>query len=156
MNDVIKAKTVEKKQPRDYRLLKHYDVMQVGGKSKLIYPLKDGETVIKYYVTDSELFQILHDIHLAIGHKGRDRMSKVVGLKYKNITRQEINLYLRLCELCQRNQKGKKGKILYFSSSLPQDVLKNIQTKEELEEIISRVEHSEVKEEVESVQEAME
>ena len=39
-----------KKEPRDYQLLKRYDVVQIGNKVKLIYPVAEGNPSIKYYV----------------------------------------------------------------------------------------------------------
>ncbi|GFY06885.1 KRAB-A domain-containing protein 2 [Trichonephila clavipes] len=63
-----------RKEPRDYWLLNRYDVMIVENKSKSIYPVKEGVSTIQYYVTDSELFHILHEAHLAIKQGGRDRM----------------------------------------------------------------------------------
>ncbi|XP_023210347.1 KRAB-A domain-containing protein 2-like [Centruroides sculpturatus] len=110
INDVQKAKMTTKKEPRDYWLLNRYDVMIVENKSKLIYPVKEGVSTIQYYVTDSELFHVLHEAHLAIGHGGRDRMLKELSIKYKNVTRHDIELYIHLCEPCQKKQKGiKKG-----------------------------------------------
>ncbi|XP_023233514.1 uncharacterized protein LOC111633211 [Centruroides sculpturatus] len=98
INDVQKAKMTTKKEPRDYWLLNRYDVMIVENKSKLIYPVKEGVSTIQYYVTDSELFHVLHEAHLAIGHGGRDRMLKELSVKYKNVTRHDIELYIHHCQ----------------------------------------------------------
>lgn len=48
VDDVKKAKTTVKKEPRDYWLLKHYDVMMVENKTKLIYPVKEGTSAIQF------------------------------------------------------------------------------------------------------------
>lgn len=113
VDDVKKAKTTVKKEPRDYWLLKHYDVMMVENKTKLIYPVKEGTSAIQFYVADSELFDVLHKAHLAIDHGGRDRMLKELSPKYKNITRHDIELYIHFCEPCQKKQKGvKKGVVV--------------------------------------------
>ena len=118
MDDVKKAKTTIKKEPRDYWLVKHYDVMMVENKSKLIYPVKEGVSAIQFYVADSELFHVLHKAHLAIGHGGRDRMLKELSPKYKNVTRHDIELYINFCEPCQkktkRRQKRRCGKANVF------------------------------------------
>ena len=99
--------------------MKHYDVMIVENKSKLIYPVKEGVSAIQFYVADSELFDVLHKAHLAIGHGGRDRMLKELSPKFKNVTRRDIELYINLCEPCQNKQKGvKKGAVvkpMFFS-----------------------------------------
>ncbi|XP_066978151.1 KRAB-A domain-containing protein 2-like isoform X1 [Macrobrachium rosenbergii] len=123
VNDVKNAKS-NKKEPRDYWLLKRYDVMVVENRSKLIYPVKEGVSAIRFYVRDSELFDVLHDTHLAIGHGGRDRMLKELSPKYKNITRHDIELYIRLCEPCQKKQKGvKKGVVVTGGESHAEDNL---------------------------------
>ena len=60
INEVQKAKMTPKKEPRDYWLLNHYDVMIVANKSKLNYSVKEGISSIQYQVTDSELFLVLY------------------------------------------------------------------------------------------------
>ncbi|KFD49692.1 hypothetical protein M513_09389 [Trichuris suis] len=110
LSDALKAKKTAKKEPRDYWLLNRYDVMVIGNKSKLIYPVREGVNAIRFYVPDSELFDVLHEAHLAVGHGGRDRTLKELSPKYMNITRYDIELYLQICEPCQKKQKGaKKG-----------------------------------------------
>ncbi|GFU95976.1 KRAB-A domain-containing protein 2 [Trichonephila clavipes] len=99
-----------RKEPRDNSLLNSYDVMIVENKSKLIYPVKGGVSTIQYYVTDSELFHVLHEADLAIGYGGHDSILKELSTKYKNVTRHDIEMYIHLCEPCQKKQKGiKKG-----------------------------------------------
>jgi hypothetical protein len=48
-----------------------------------------------------------------IGHGGRDRMVKELSIKYKNISRTEIKLFLLLWELCQKKQKCIKKRIVF-------------------------------------------
>ncbi|KFD66209.1 hypothetical protein M514_10253 [Trichuris suis] len=113
LSDVLKAKKTAKKEPRDYWLLNRYDVMVIGNKSKLIYPIREGVNAIGFYVPDSELFHVLHEAHLAVGHGGRDRMLKELSPKYKNITGYDIELYPQICGPCQKKQKGaKKGVVV--------------------------------------------
>ena len=110
INEVENAKTAQKKVPRHYWLLKRYDIMVVQQKPKLIHPIKEGCTTVQFYVPDSELFDVLHQTHVSIGHGGRDRLIKELSPKYKNITRHDIELFLQFCTPCQQKQKGcKKG-----------------------------------------------
>ncbi|XP_071051121.1 KRAB-A domain-containing protein 2-like [Onthophagus taurus] len=110
LEEVTTAKITAKKTPRDYWLLRRYDVLTIHQNNKLIFPVKDTGSNILYYVCDNELFDILHEAHIRIGHGGRDRMMKEVWSHYKNITRKDIETYIQLCEPCQQNQKGiKKG-----------------------------------------------
>ena len=74
-----------KKEPKDYQLLKRYDVVQTGNTVKLIYPVGEGSSSIKYYVQKEDTFDVIVDAHLAIGHGGRNRMIKETQIKYKNI-----------------------------------------------------------------------
>ena len=60
--------------------------MWVSNVDKLIYPVSEGHATIKYYVTNDELFDIIHAAHIRIGHGGRNRMIKETQLKYKNVT----------------------------------------------------------------------
>jgi hypothetical protein len=106
--EVEDAKDKPRKEPRHYWLLNRYDVMIVENVQKLIHPLKQGDSVVKFYVHDSDLFTVLHEAHVAIGHGGRDRMLKELDIKYKNVTRHDVELYISLCEPCQKKQKGSK------------------------------------------------
>lgn len=67
MSDVKKAKMTTK-EPRDCCFLIRYDVMLVESKSKLISPVEEGVSDIQFYINCSELFIVLHDAHLTIGH----------------------------------------------------------------------------------------
>jgi zinc finger BED domain-containing protein 5/7/8/9 len=92
---------VAHKKPEDYQRLRRFDIMNVGRTEKLIVPVKEDK-IIKSFVHKDEIFAILHDTHLAIGHGGRNRMAKKLNLKYKNITREMIVTYLNLCETCEK------------------------------------------------------
>ena len=74
-------------------MLKRYDVVQIGNTVKLIYPVAEGSSSIKYYVQKEDIFDVIHDAHLAIGHGGRNQMIKETQTKYKNITTDSIMLY---------------------------------------------------------------
>lgn len=110
--DSAKSKT-KKKEPRDYWLLKKYDVLVVNNNSKLINPVKNNDNNILYYTKESDVFDVLHDAHQSLGHGGRDRMLYELNSKFKNITRFEVDLYLSLCEQCQlKHKKIRKGLVV--------------------------------------------
>lgn len=98
------AKLVHPKQSREKYLLHKFDVIDIGEEEKLIVPVKDDNT-IKYFVHEEEIFEILHDTHIAIGHGGRGRMDDKIHLTYKNITREMVVIYLNLCEVCSHARK---------------------------------------------------
>lgn len=89
------------KLPHEYRRLKRFDVTD---DNKLIVPVKPGDTNVVYYVTNDEMFDIIHNVHILNGHKGRDKMLKEIQRKYKNITYETVKLYLSLCDKCQSRQ----------------------------------------------------
>lgn len=103
---------VTSKLPEEYQRLRKYNVVSTKGIEKLIVPVKESN-LIKYYVHIEEIFQVLHDAHIAIGHGGRNHMEKELSTKYKNITREMIVIYLNLCEICQKKQNvPKKGLVV--------------------------------------------
>jgi len=76
LNEVRVAKSVKGKQTVNYRWLKRYDILNIGGEEKLTVPLSAEKTEILYYVTFDELFNVIHEAHIAVGHGGRTCMIK--------------------------------------------------------------------------------
>ncbi|XP_025423809.1 KRAB-A domain-containing protein 2-like [Sipha flava] len=98
------------KTPNDYKLIKKYDILKVRDVERLVVPTNGGDR-IRFYVKNEELFHILHEAHLSIGHGGRSRMEHVLNSKYKNITRETIMLYLGSCEFCQKKSSTSKNRL---------------------------------------------
>ena len=44
--------------------------------AKLIYPVAEESSSTKHYAQKEDMFDVIHDAHLAIGHSGRNRMIK--------------------------------------------------------------------------------
>jgi hypothetical protein len=112
LNEVKVAKSVKGKQTVHYRRLKRYDILNIGSEEKLTVPLSAEKPEIMYYVTFDELFNVIHEAHIAVGHGGRTRMIKELNHKYKNVTVESVVTYLRLCEPCQKKQKTPKNLIV--------------------------------------------
>lgn len=66
--------------------------------------MKD-KSVVLYYVSDGNLYNLLKSTHVSIGHGGRDRMIKELSKKYKNISRSDICTFLQIWEPCQKKKK---------------------------------------------------
>jgi hypothetical protein len=60
-------KNSKKKEPNDCKLLKKHNVLKVSDVNKLIVPVSENNE-IKYYVHNEELFDVIHKVHLSIGH----------------------------------------------------------------------------------------
>lgn len=113
IEDVKRIKLSKKKDsPRDYKIMKRYDILTIQDCETLIKPLCDSQESVLKFVHSEELFAILHSTHVAIGHGGRDRMSKQLNTFYKNITHEQIKLFLDLCESCQLKRKSEKKGIV--------------------------------------------
>jgi len=67
--------------------------------------MKD-KSVVLYYVSDGNLYNLLKSTHVTIGHGGRDRMIKELSKKYKNISRSDISTFLKICEPCQKKKSS--------------------------------------------------
>ncbi|CAH0402899.1 unnamed protein product [Chilo suppressalis] len=101
------------KTPEEYQRLSRYDIVKIGTVKKLIVPVKNDNEPIQYYCYLEEKFDIIHETHISIGHKGRNRMMKELKPKYKNITKEFVALYLTLCEPCQKKLSvPKKGLVV--------------------------------------------
>ncbi|GAB0086987.1 hypothetical protein DMENIID0001_012300 [Sergentomyia squamirostris] len=109
IDEVLQVQTLPKTGRRSW-LLRRFSIQIKEERKKLIIPVKDTDTSIRYYIADDELFEALWKAHIAIGHGGRDRMIKELSTNYANITRPDIELFLRLCDYCQKVNKGKKRK----------------------------------------------
>ncbi|XP_029348361.1 SCAN domain-containing protein 3-like [Acyrthosiphon pisum] len=55
-------------------MVRKYEILMVNGKERLIKPVSDNNNIMLYYVSNEELFDILHTTHSSIGHGGRNRM----------------------------------------------------------------------------------
>jgi hypothetical protein len=100
---VKEAKSAKGKRTVDYRRLKRCNILNIGGEDKTYSVIIYRKTEILYYVTFDELFNVIHEAHIAVGHGGRTRMIKELNCKYKNVTVGSVVTYLRLCEPCQKN-----------------------------------------------------
>jgi len=56
--------------------------MTVPGEEKLIMPITAEGNCVKLYAFNEELFKVVHEIHLSIGHGGRNRMEYEINKKY--------------------------------------------------------------------------
>jgi hypothetical protein len=102
--EVEGAKSAVKKTSLQYRRLKRFDVLETGEVKKLI---AKGETV-RYFLPAEEIFDVIESAHVATGHGGRNRLKKEVSRKYANVTIEMINIFLSVCETCQKKESKKR------------------------------------------------
>ena len=93
-----------KKEAKDYRLLKSYDVITRSIQDTVVHQLiKPGSNLV--YVTHEDMFDSIHEIHLSAGHGTRDIMYEKTKKRYANITKELLQLNTNLCEDCQLKKK---------------------------------------------------
>ncbi|KAK7601712.1 hypothetical protein V9T40_009153 [Parthenolecanium corni] len=109
MTTVLSVKNNGKKVPADFWLLKKYDVMNVQGVHKLIAPVCDGSSGLRFYLHADEIFDELDKLLSKIGHGGRDRMKSEAKQMFSNVSRTTIIDFIVGCEHCKK-KKGRKRK----------------------------------------------
>ncbi|KAL4720817.1 hypothetical protein ACJJTC_014988 [Scirpophaga incertulas] len=90
--DVEDAKFNEKKTPLQYSRLKRFNIIEVC-------------KPVKYFLPAEEIYDIIDAAHISIGHGGHDRLKNETAKKYANVTKEIINIYLSMCEVCQRKKR---------------------------------------------------
>ena len=107
--------------PEDYALLKAghqvVDTMNTDGSVTQTLVKVDPKTGSnKQYVTIENLFDVIHSDHTKKAkHSGRLLTFKELGLRYANITMEQIVCFISLCNTCATNKgKTKRGSLLMY------------------------------------------
>jgi hypothetical protein len=90
---------------RQYYILKRYQILLCGDVEKIIRKKKDEGDEVIYFAHNDDIFDIIKRVHVSTGHGGRDKMMKVLSVKYANITREVLELYKSLCIECAKKRK---------------------------------------------------
>jgi hypothetical protein len=85
-----------------YAILQCGDVEKIVAKSK---PDASSNDTVQYFTHIDDLYDIIKRAHISCGHGGRDKMEKILGTKYANITRDIILLYNSMCVECMKKRK---------------------------------------------------
>ena len=99
VNEVIVARASVKKDQKQRRRLKRFQVIQESGRNSLIRPGTVHNPV--YYLVIEEIYDVINTAHASCGHSGRDRIRYALKDRYANITYDMIIEYLKDCEACQ-------------------------------------------------------
>ena len=116
---VILAQEVgRKKSPGDYALLNRYDVARIGGGQKILIKKNSVDPYIRYIPKD-EVFDIIYDAHVNVGHGGQKRTHCEIKKNVANVTRKQVAAFLSYCVTCEekRSQMKKKRVIRPITSS---------------------------------------
>lgn len=105
-----KLKTPGTRTTQETHCLKTYDVIDFGGKLKLTK--KDGDFsdgIIKYFVQADEIYDVIKEAHVTIGHRGINNTLKEVKKKFVNITEKQVTSFVGNCEECKRKRSMPKN-----------------------------------------------
>ena len=97
----------DKKNLKDLNNYKSYEFADYNG-SYVLYKRNTTERA----VPAEEIFDILASAHGATGHGGRDVMWKHLHGKFHNITKEQVMLFINLCEECQLKRVRAKKSIV--------------------------------------------
>lgn len=81
VSEILNVRSSGIKINKAYRILKRYDLITIGEEEKLILPLLEGNTNILNYITNENIYDMLHDVHVSIGHGGKHCMNAEVKKK---------------------------------------------------------------------------
>ncbi|KAM3962854.1 SCAN domain-containing protein 3-like [Aphomia sociella] len=101
-----------KKCPADYRRVKRYDIVETPRGERLFTALMPGQKERQEFVNTEEMYDIIREYHLKLNHGGRSRMMVALKKKYKNITTENVLVYLSMCMPCKNKLIFKRGKNL--------------------------------------------
>lgn len=91
-----------------YHQAKQYELKEFGLIKKIV---RRGTE--KFIIASDEIFDAIHAAHIQSGHGGRNILEKELFVRYANVTREQIMIYLNLCECCQMKKvKVKKGVVV--------------------------------------------
>lgn len=88
------------------RRVNRFAVLNIEGEKRLVTKTEGNP---KYFLPAERLFDEIHRTHLLVKHGGRDRMLTETSAIYANVTKEMVNTYLLMCEVCLQ-KKGKKRK----------------------------------------------
>lgn len=99
---IIRIKESGPCETRDYRIIRRFDVVQLGLESRII--TRKYKRILLYA---EEVYDIIEEVHIVTGHGGRDQILNRLKLVYENITRELVMLFIENCDRCKQRKKKK-------------------------------------------------
>ncbi len=105
----------------EYYLLRTFGIVDVLTEKLLIEKLENLDSQVKYYVYIEQLFKIIHETHLFIGHYGINATDLAIGEKFVNVPRELIKKYVENCDLCLKKKAKQPRNGLVFKPIISDD-----------------------------------
>ena len=93
-----------KKSVEEYNASKRFDMLSIGDVEKLVKKRKTEDEPILYFIPSEELYSKIQEIHVQQGHGGINKMMAHLKKRYANITQRAVQLFISLCEECERRR----------------------------------------------------
>src|SRR6218665_1392979 len=123
MDELKNASQAAVKTPRQYYILKKLSILLCGDVEKLVRKSTDPAADPVYYAHMDDVYDIIKRTHIATGHGGRDKMLKVLSVKYSNITTDAVDLFKSLCMECLKKRKRQAIKgVVVLNHSITQNL----------------------------------
>jgi len=100
----VRQLKASKKSLNNYILLHKYNIAIKDGRERLVKPSQqEGVTPDQYlmYVTNEEMYDVLHEAYIDTNHGGRKRMYKRIHGRYCNVTMEAVSTYLNQRQLVE-------------------------------------------------------
>lgn len=104
VDEVIAAYAAEKKDEKQRRRIKRFQVVKVNVRNRLISPGTEQRPIC--FLSIGEIYDVINTAHASSGHGGRDRMRHALKDQYANVTYDMILEFLKHCEACQSKKSS--------------------------------------------------
>ena len=146
VNTVERLKILENPSERrtltDSNLMRRFALLREESEENVVEKLVKPGTY-QSFVPFEELFEMIHDVHVNLGHPGRDVMQKYMASRFANVTIDHFNIYKNLCIQCGlKKLRSKKTNVVNQTKSSGELSFRNLNSN--LEESFSYAQYSDV------------
>ena len=80
--------------------------LEVCGGAERVMDIKSGTEVVQM----SRMYDVIHDVHLRMGHAGRNKIGAECKQLFYNVHREAITIYLQTCKTCELKKTRPRDK----------------------------------------------
>ena len=96
---------IDKANKVKYGWVKRFKLETCDGEERML-DQKSGTEVVQM----SRMFDVIHDVHMQMGHAGRNKMEAECKERYYNVQRAAIAIYLETCKTCELKKARPRDK----------------------------------------------
>ncbi len=84
--------------------MRRYSVLTLHVQGEPVKELRKKGTALKFLPVE-ELFEAIRECHQETGHGRRDITKNAINSRFANVTKEQIDVFLDLCETCHLKKK---------------------------------------------------